>query len=263
MNSGKIIVAASGGKGGVGKTSMLVNLAGLTASKGFKVCLIDSDTGEEGDGSEGAHGASTFGMLRSRAIEQGQEIAQIETYGASKDASLTSKLKDLSSIYDYVFVDTPGSTSKALSSAIAMCDHLLLPMDMQRDEFLPLPPILRLVESLEENFELAGIDRKIDTLLVGTRIPKNYRIYTSISAREEFLTWYQKRAQKVASLAQVIIPGVVPFKKTVSYGRTIHDLDDKDARQYRGFVERLMDEIEGRRDRFATRILSNDETEVS
>jgi cellulose biosynthesis protein BcsQ len=257
--AGKIIVAASGGKGGVGKSALLVNIAGCLSEMGHKVCMVDVDTPDDDEaGTEGAQSVMTFGRVRQRRIEKGDDIPHIETYMESRNQNLTNKLKDLSKIYDYVLVDTPGSTSVALKSAIALSYSVLLPMNMQRDEFLPLPPIIRLIRSIEENFSMVGIDRKIDALLVPTRLNKSSKIFKNEKDRAEFIYWYEKNAADVSGICKVLIPDVAEFRQLVSYGKTVCDLKNT---EYRGIFQRLIGEIEGERSRYRYR--ASDEAEAA
>lgn len=107
-NSPKIVVVTNG-KGGVGKTTTAIALAGILA-KESKVLVVDADI----------QGSLSWWVGRS-SQGMGFDIAK------EIDPTQLRKLPKLSS-YDLVLVDTPPALhSHALSTVVAIADYLVLP----------------------------------------------------------------------------------------------------------------------------------------
>ena len=106
------IYAVANTKGGVGKSTLAVNLSILSATQGKKVLLVDADPQ-----------ASSAQFLNarddSRPAIQGVQLTQ---------PILHRQLPDLSEPYDLVFVDVGGRDAPVLRSALVAADTILIPM---------------------------------------------------------------------------------------------------------------------------------------
>ncbi len=235
---GKLIALASGGKGGVGKSVCAVNIAGALAHKGYRVAVVDTDTGRKDQGDTGVRSLSSWARIRNNLIEQGEELPEITSYTFSPEVKIHAELKDIKVNNDFVILDTPGSTSSALRSAMAIADIIYLPMNCTRDEFLPLPPIFKLAKGVEEMLEIGGYPRKLDLRILPCRVDNRYK-----HDRGEFIEWYYAVASDIASISGVTIPYAKAFTETASYGISLHDEKNK----YRASIDLLVDEINGER----------------
>jgi cellulose biosynthesis protein BcsQ len=235
---GKIIVFASGGKGGVGKSVCTVNLAGALVNHGYKVALVDTDTGIKEQGSLGVQSVSSFSRMRNQLIEQGQDLKEIPCYPFSPEEKIHTQLKDIAKSYDFVIMDTPGSATTALRSAAPIADIIYLPINCSRDEFLPLPPVFELIRGVEDQMAGLDIDRKIDIRVLPCRIDSKWKL-----EKEEFYQWFNNRGLDVASISAVTIPYAKALSRTVSYGVSLHDEKNK----YRASFDLLIEEILGNR----------------
>lgn len=116
------IVVVIGGKGGVGKTTVVMNLAACEAESGSRVLVTDADHQE----------SATFW-----ADQAGERLPFDLTSGT--DPGSLAQLRKLP--YDVVFVDTPGSlvaSPDALRAVLAEADMAILPTV---PEPLALPPL--------------------------------------------------------------------------------------------------------------------------
>ena len=109
-----MIVAMAGEKGGTGKTTLGVNLAGMRAASGRAVALVDSD--RQGSASHWA---------RMRANQDGAaDIDALQIYGRT----LGSRLVSLSSAYDDFVLDLGAGDTDELSIALRVADVLVVPV---------------------------------------------------------------------------------------------------------------------------------------
>jgi chromosome partitioning protein len=199
--------AVANQKGGVGKTTTVVSLAGLLAEVGYRVLLIDLDPhgsltsyfGYNPDELE----FSVFDLFSSEAPADAQTVKQmlldtshsrLELMPAStalatlerravgqegmglQIARALSKVRDE---YDYVLIDTPPILGVLMVNALAACQHLLVPVQT-------------------EYLALKGLERMVRTIGMINQARKNKLNYTIIP------TFYDRRTQaSVVSLREL------------------------------------------------------------
>lgn len=158
-------------KGGVGKTTTAVNLAGILAKRGERTLIIDLDP----------HGSMTsyFGLVPDGLVDSvyslfkepsGQldldkilratdfdnlTLLPASTALATLDRQLGTKegmglvlikhLKKLANQFDYVVIDCPPMLGILMINAIATCDKLIIPV---QTEFLAIKGLERMLHTL-------------------------------------------------------------------------------------------------------------------
>jgi chromosome partitioning protein len=129
------IVTVANGKGGVGKSTTTVNLAGILGEK-MRVLVVDSDPQE----------SATWWMERS---EGAVEIAQ-ET-----DPRMLGRLREVGG-YDVVLVDTrPALRAEALRAVIGASDYVVLPSP-------PAPmDVVALIETVRREVRPSGVRHRV------------------------------------------------------------------------------------------------------
>ena len=106
------IYAIANTKGGVGKSTLAVNLAVVATAKGHKVLLVDADPQ-----------ASSLQFLNARDDTR-PKFAGIQL----SQPILHKQLPELSAPYDYVFIDVGGRDAPVFRSALVAADTILVPM---------------------------------------------------------------------------------------------------------------------------------------
>ena len=106
------IFAIANTKGGVGKSTLTVNLAVLAATQGHRVLLIDADPQ-----------ASSLQFLNARDASlpafTGIQLSQ---------PIIHKQLPELATSYEYVFIDVGGRDAPVFRSALVAADTVLIPM---------------------------------------------------------------------------------------------------------------------------------------
>ncbi|MBA3007018.1 MAG: AAA family ATPase [Proteobacteria bacterium] len=105
-----MIITVGNTKGGVGKTTIAVNLAVEAARDGKKVLLVDTDP----------QGSS----IAFRAEREKDDIRAI----ALVSDKLHKDIKEFSAAFDWIVIDAGGRDNAIFRSAVAACDLFLLPV---------------------------------------------------------------------------------------------------------------------------------------
>ena len=136
------IITISSGKGGVGKTSVSVNLGILLAQQGFKTCLFDADanlaninimlnlvpeyTLEQVINGEKTLSEITLHKAGLDIIPGYSGISDFITLNATQRQGLMTSLRQMKTKYDYLIIDNPAGISKNVLSYIKFSHHNII-----------------------------------------------------------------------------------------------------------------------------------------
>lgn len=109
-----MVIAVLGEKGGTGKTTFAVNLAGIRACQGYRVLLVDADR----------QGSSTF-WVENRRTRSG-ELALPDTL--AQYGNLASMLGRVSAYYDDIVLDVGAGDTDEMRSALLVADLAITPV---------------------------------------------------------------------------------------------------------------------------------------
>lgn len=157
------IILLGSQKGGVGKSTITVNLAVELTYRGLDVVIVDADS------------QRSAARWHADRVEQGRrpEIACVEKLG-----NIHSTLSDLDKRYDVVLVDVAGKDSRELRTGMLAADMLIAltqPSQFDLDTFEHLNEVIE--EALDMNPEL-------DVRGLLTRASVNRRVTESEEAGE-------------------------------------------------------------------------------
>lgn len=164
---GKVIAVANQ-KGGVGKSTTVVNLAAYFGSRGFKVLCVDIDA--QGNATTGfgikkkSVGVSAYDILIGKAkIEDAivrTEFENIEVVPATADIAgaeveltqmddrfrrLKMQILTVKEKYDFIFIDCPPALGLLTLNGLTAADEIIIPM---LAEFYALEGLTQLVNTL-------------------------------------------------------------------------------------------------------------------
>tara|TARA_B100000242_G_C43022758_1_gene476046 strand:- start:460 stop:1260 length:801 start_codon:yes stop_codon:yes gene_type:complete len=170
----KKIISVINQKGGVGKTTTVINLAAGLSMKGKKILVIDLDP--QGNATTGLGLTNTTKsentiysvlngnkkiqeVIQSTSFENLNLITsnvdlsgiEVETAGDSRRAfklkdELSAILNDSRALYDYIIIDCPPSLSLLTIMALVASDDLVVPL---QTEFFALEGLTQLMKTIE------------------------------------------------------------------------------------------------------------------
>lgn len=165
---GKIIAVANQ-KGGVGKSTTVINIAAYLGSRGFKILCIDSDP--QGNTTTGfgikkkSVSASTYDVITGKTRIQEAviptEFENVSILPATEALAgceielaeyenrvnrLKMQILTCKDDYDYVFIDCPPALGTITINGIVACDSIIVPM---LAEFYALEGLSQLVNTIK------------------------------------------------------------------------------------------------------------------
>ena len=162
-----MIITIANQKGGVGKTTTVVNLATALASIDKKILVIDMDPQYNSSMSFNAYNInkSIYKVFSSLvdindAIQKSQ-IPKLDVISACEDLAaaeyelsddddrnylLKKYISNIKDTYDYIFIDTPPTLGLLTVSSLVASDEVLIPVQC---EFFALEGLSKLIKTIE------------------------------------------------------------------------------------------------------------------
>ena len=128
MNAKVLTVAST--KGGAGKTTIVMALAGTLAAEGLRVAVVDADPNR----------------AYASWAEAAYEGAPVAVRAEADEARLAAAIDELAPAADLVLVDTAGFGNRAALLAVAAADAVLVPCTPSRSDVEQAAKTLQLVE---------------------------------------------------------------------------------------------------------------------
>jgi chromosome partitioning protein len=237
-------------KGGVGKTTTVINLGHALALLGKKTILLDIDpqgqvaTGLGLDNSQSGmddvliNGESIDDKLvEARAnlivVPAGTRLAEFEMMisgGSSRGYKLKQAI-DNSSLadVDFVLIDCPPSTGLLGLNAMFAVDEMIVPVS---GDYLSLQGLSKLMQTLKRVQTLSG--KEIVLWLASTRMQMSRRLTHEV--RKRILKYFPGR------VFQTVIKECVALAESPSFGKSIFDYkkDSKSAEDYQSLAQDLI-----------------------
>ena len=235
------IVTVTSGKGGVGKTTAVANIAVALASQGAKVCCIDGDIGLRNlDIVMGLENRIVYdvvdviegrcrlrqAMIRDKRLPELYLIpaAQTRDKSAVSPSDMVRLCDELRAEVDWVLIDSPAGIERGFKNAIAAADRVLVITNPEVSAVRDADRVVGLLEA-EEKGPAALIINRLNPGMV-----KNHDMLS---------------ADDVLDLLAIELIGVVPEDESVIIGTNRGapislDGKSKAGQAFRNIASRLM-----------------------
>jgi len=256
----KKIISIINQKGGVGKTTTVINLAAGVSMKGKKVLVIDLDP--QGNATTGLGLSNTTmsdktiynvlngnkkmsDVIQQTNFENLNLIAsnvdlsglEVETAGDSRRAfklkdELTAILNDSRSSYDYILIDCPPSLSLLTIMALVASDELVVPLQTEFFALEGLTQLMKTIERIKSNLNTSLIIRGI--LL--TMFDKRNKLSSQVEA--EARNYFKEKVYRTA------VPRNVRLSEAPSHGIPVllYDKNCPGSKSYFSFTEEFLNQ---------------------
>jgi chromosome partitioning protein len=218
------VICVANHKGGVGKTTIVVNLA-AELSKNKKVLVIDSDPQANATTHLGVAKRSQPFTLRELLAGESWERcclpiqdklhlipshARLYEYDIRGHKALSQKIKPYLDNYDYVFIDCAPSMSLLTVNAFAASEHLIVPIENGFLALEGLDDLLQTIDTFQERFSFS-----VNLLAIVLNMV-DWRQRLSREVFEQLKTHFPTQ------LAQTAIPRNVRLAEAPSHGVPIN-----------------------------------------
>lgn len=247
------IVAFLNQKGGVGKTTTCVNMAGYLSAMGKKVLLVDIDAQGNASSSVGIEKDHKFNTIYNVIVDDNtiEEVtlptkyenlsvipANVDLAGAevelvqmnNREKILRRILHRVKDDYDYICIDCPPSLGLITVNALTASDSVLIPIQCEYFALEGLSQLMytiKLVKKhLNENIDVEGV---VLTM-------KDNRSNLGQQVAQDILKYFGKKVYKT------IIPRNIRLAEAPSFGEPIHIYDPKctGAIAYKSLTEEFL-----------------------
>ena len=197
-----MIVLVGGEKGGVGKTTLAVNLAAMRSRSGHDVLLIDADKQAS---------ANLWAGIRQ---EDGgaRPVPCVQKRGKS----LAADIRDLAGRYEDVVIDAGGQDSVELRAALTVAHLAVFPIQPSLFDAATLETLAELVAQAQ------GFNSGLVAAVVINRASTNPRVKEADDAKDLIAAYSDLH------LLEALLRDRIVFRKTVRDGLCVLEADHRD-----------------------------------
>lgn len=235
MNKKGKVIVTNISKGGVGKSTTVMNLAVEAAHRGFKVAVIDGDTTQT---------SLKFFNNRNQEINRREKAGDLSALPFVKaeyhapEVNIKPIVVEMKKDYDLIFVDTAGGQSLLFKSIIQLANLILIPMQTDLKAMMQLAPTLEVILGVQENIQLndGWEDYEIPVKILFNQAKPGTKAFSSAIEMV-------KDMRSQLSFCKTVVPDIQEHRNFEPYLRGFALIDMKHPK--RAVYQLLLDEILG------------------
>lgn len=159
-------IAITNLKGGVGKTTIAVNLASAFTQRGKSVCIVDTDLKQ--------HSSLEW------AGNRGEDKSPIQVFAVEPKQVTATMLKGLEQQYDLIIIDGTPQLSELATRTILASDIVLIPLLPSVFDFRAFETFFELLNDLQETKKSGGLG-KIEAYVIMNRASEKANITKEVT----------------------------------------------------------------------------------
>ncbi len=209
-----MILAVTNLKGGVGKTTLTTNIAVGFAHRGYNVCIVDTDLGQQSSMEWGGN--------------RDENLPKVPVYGIQAK-QLNKDVAELEKRFDLVVIDGTPQIDEIADRTILASDILIIPLTPSLYDFRGFERFLERYEKIKDT--KAEIGRRVEAYVLMNRVNETANVTKEI---EQALASYD-----VKKLESKIVHRVA-YVDSASEGKGVTEYRDPKAKAE---IEKLVDEL--------------------
>jgi len=251
------IISLANQKGGVGKTTTAINLAASLAALDRKVLVVDFDpqanstsgfgidnrklettiydciiNGADPDTAIVATEIDNLELIPSNIDLVGAEIEMLNT--ENRESILKNVIKNISGIYDYIFIDCSPSLGLLTVNALTASDSVIVPVQCEYFALEGLGKLLNTIKIIQKNLNRELIIEGFLLTMYDSRLRLSNQVVEEV----------RKHFQQM--VFDTIIQRNVKLSEAPSYGQPaiLYDAESRGAVNYLNLAQELIDKAD-------------------
>lgn len=238
-------IAVSTNKGGVLKTSIVTNLAGVLSRKGHKILIVDMDNQANADLSFG-HNPDEYDVTLYDVLLENADVhsaiyplhENIDILPSNDDMTffefdvltnikkhpkffhlLRDKISKIDREYDYCLIDTPPNVGLVQGNVLSFTDEVLIPFQPENYSMRSLVKILKIINQFKEDH-----NPKIKILgVVGTLVDLRTNLHVQIMEEcRKYCYNYN------VPMMDTVVPKTIRYASSIAYSQKPLTLTEKE-----------------------------------
>jgi chromosome partitioning protein len=236
-------------KGGVGKTTTALNLAGGLAKAGCRTLLVDLDPQCNATTGLGCQPVASHPLVSGTPVRQGVvacDVSGLDLLPGSRtfrdvetltkdDASQSTQVRELLtrgfSSYDYVLIDCPPSLGPLTKMALASSDEVLMPIQC---EFFAMEGLTQMIATIGQILQQAGHILRFGGIVLTMY---DHSLELTHEVEQEVREFFGE------IVFNTVVPRDVAVTEAPSHGRTVIDYAPR-SRGTRAYIELCMEVLD-------------------
>lgn len=205
------IITIASTKGGVGKSTFVLNLATVLLSQGKKVAVLDAD-------SQGT--INKWAKVRDYMIDSGENISKLFVAGVRGEALLEIANDKKQQGY-FVLIDSPGVDDSNMRSSLLRSDIVVTTCPTSAIDLWEIESLMAILKKLQ-----AIQNRKIPLILLFNKVPN---IHSNLAIKEA-TDFFDQNNIIPDYILKSIIKERVAFKHSIKSGRGVIECSPRDEK---------------------------------